>query len=547
MVISFLVWLLIALESAVFGNALYSLIQFPFCLPKSIEISFQKMLLGFVSISTLASFLSLFFPLSSITSISTLLVTLVLFKLFPQRWRFQKPDAWLFSLAFLIFLFALETATRRPLNSDTNLYHAQAIHWIESYPAVFGLGNLHGRLAFNSVWFITNAFYSFSEIFGRSLHLVSGSYFVLFCLIMIDFIKYPKRQDGLKFAIAGSLLLLSAFQYLASDISSPSTDVPAALSVWLVFLLTLSDNQNPSRFLPILLTALATFAVVIKLSALPILLIPAIYLFRAFTMREKQMGFLIIIVGVVIVTPFLIRNLILSGYLIYPFPSIDLFNFVWKVPIERAIEERDAILVWGRLPKIPIKDVLDMPIWVWFPKWFSGLTLARKGIVIFAALSPAFLGLNHFVFKATKRDSLVHGVFISGVYFWMLSTPDIRFGYSFVIPAIILNLIPFTFWVITQAKISRPAFEKILFGLLIIFIGFTFIRSIEFPTITQRWLFPRDYDRVKTQECQVDGVQIFCSVEYNACSYLDFPCVPQQKDWVRLLGNDLEDGFYGEK
>jgi len=35
---------------------------------------------------------------------------------------------------------------------DTDLYHAQTVRWINEYGTVKGLGNLHSRLGFNSLW-----------------------------------------------------------------------------------------------------------------------------------------------------------------------------------------------------------------------------------------------------------------------------------------------------------------------------------------------------------------------------------------------------------
>jgi hypothetical protein len=38
---------------------------------------------------------------------------------------------------------------RPPTNGDSGEYHFNTIRWINAFPIVPGLGNLHGRLAFN--------------------------------------------------------------------------------------------------------------------------------------------------------------------------------------------------------------------------------------------------------------------------------------------------------------------------------------------------------------------------------------------------------------
>jgi len=314
---SILVYLLIAFESVLFGNMLAFFLQ-PQHRTKSDLFSLPKSAFGFVAIVTLAAFLSIFIPLNVPAAIAILTIAgLFLFALKPS-WSFSAPDKWVLALFILIVLFTLEVSTRRPLNSDTNLYHAQAIRWIETYPAVFGLGNLHGRLAFNSVWFIANASYSFSTLLGRSLHVVSGLYFLFFGAFALSWIKPSKN---LKLSIAATFLLLAGFQYLASDISSPGTDVPTALTVWLVFMLTLSEEDQKDPLFTVVIAALSAFAVVIKLSSMMVLLIPAGYFFRSIITKDKRSAFTLAIVTLVILTPFLIRNVIESGYLIYPFPG----------------------------------------------------------------------------------------------------------------------------------------------------------------------------------------------------------------------------------
>lgn len=54
--------------------------------------------------------------------------------------------------------------------TDTGLYHAQSIHWIEEYGAVKGIANMFERLGYNSSFFSFIALYSMKGIFGQSLH-----------------------------------------------------------------------------------------------------------------------------------------------------------------------------------------------------------------------------------------------------------------------------------------------------------------------------------------------------------------------------------------
>ena len=53
-----------------------------------------------------------------------------------------------------------------------------------------------------------------------------------------------------------------------------------------------------------------------------------------------------LLTGCVVIAPFLIRNYYLSGYLIYPFPAIDLFDVPWKIPQGVALYDAREIAVY---------------------------------------------------------------------------------------------------------------------------------------------------------------------------------------------------------
>lgn len=548
MVTTLLVWLLIIFQSAVFGHATYSLV---FSNRRS-EATFslvtpQKILTGFVILSGLVSSSSLFLPLNNIVIIGFIFSSVSLFIILKPKFSVFLKNKKLIGLLLLILVFSLETSTRRPLNPDTNIYHAQAIHWLESFQAIPGLGNLHGRLAFNSSWFIINAFYSFNWLFGQSLHIASGFFFFFFSAFALSLIDQPNDIE-LKRPFFALSLIFFAFQFLASDISSPGTDTPASLTTWLILLIAISDDgQISTKERSVLLVLLSIFAVTIKLSSVVLLLFPLGLFVKALYQKNFKIACVYIFLSGLLFAPYLLRNLIQSGYLLYPFPNIDLFNFEWKVPLSRVVEERDAILVWGRLSGQPIRDVLEMPIWVWLPLWFKDLTLARKLMVILALSSSFFFLLNVFLQKLINKNQFIQFVFIIGTYFWLLTTPDFRFGYSYLIPSILLIALPFI-----------EAFEKYLpnqilklqnLGILFLatFVLFATASSLETNSFLSRGFLPKDYDKVKTTVCEIDGTPIFCSVEFNDCSYHDFPCVPQYKGWVHMFGSTFQDGFYGNK
>ncbi len=63
---------------------------------------------------------------------------------------------WIFWIASFILILAFvfgSKALYTPWSGDNILYHLNTIHWLNEYPTIPGLGNLHGRLAFNQSYF----------------------------------------------------------------------------------------------------------------------------------------------------------------------------------------------------------------------------------------------------------------------------------------------------------------------------------------------------------------------------------------------------------
>lgn len=495
---------------------------------------------GLIVLTTLASFFSLFLEIGLWFNLLLLAGTVAaLLTRSVSVPRIARPAAWIPLMALgLALLLLLENATHSPLNPDTNIYHAQAIHWIESFPAVPGLGNLHGRLAFNSAWFVSNAIFSLPFLGLGSFHLTAS---VLFLAVICYF--WGGFGEILRGAITPAALLKVlffplAFSLLGADISSPGTDLPVSLLLWLMVVLW-AETDQPHRTLLIVL--LAAFVVTVKLSAAPALLLAIIVIAGDAQRGEKRIAFWAATYGALVLVPFVARNIILSGYLLYPVPSLDLFSFDWKVPLERVRGEQMSVLAWGRLPRLDAEQVLAMPLNEWLPKWFTAQTINRRLIVGAALLSPllALPGL-----RLTQRYWLGWLAFFLGTLFWLFSAPDFRFGQGFLIGTILLALVP---WV--SALLQRFSFHPARISwtvsiLVSLYLGLALTTSFESRTITSRVLLPLPYDHVPTQTCDLANGQVFCAKQYNSCGYDAFPCVPSPRPRVELRNpGSLSDGF----
>ena len=343
--------------------------------------------------------------------------------------------------AFLVLLFLLFTygTSRGIIHYDTGLYHAQSIRWIEEYGIVKGLGNLHCRLAYNSASFALSALYSFAFLGGSSYHAAAGFFAFLLAAVCSELAGLKKRKS-LKPSDFARVMGIYYLLIIFDEMVSPASDYFMVLTAFYIIIrwMDLLEEKEQAVFPYAMLCVLGVFLWTIKLSAALITLLvikPAAALLREKRWKEIV---LYLFLGILTVLPFLIRNVILSGWLVYPFTGIDLFSPDWKIP--KGIADYDAreIQVWGR----GYHDVTkyDMPIWKWLPEWFRGISGMDKILVLAALLAVFVFVLRLFVvlWKGWKRKVfiwdklLLEGVVSVCFLFWLFSSPLIRYGCVYV-------------------------------------------------------------------------------------------------------------------
>ncbi len=255
MLSTLILWIYILGTAYLFGMAGMHLLGFLF--RKEIEAAPVStplvLLLGLCLVNSLAALLSLFLRLGWLTQALFFLSNVGL------AWWLWKKNAllptlklrsisWMvITLFVVIFLTVLLISSNFSSNPDTGIYHAQAIRWMETYPAVPGLGNLHSRFAYNSQWLVLNAFFSFSFLGLQSFHVLPGA---LTLVVIAWFLEGVNHLLEGKRTVANTIKLLLIpvlFYTIGSEISSPGTDFPTALLIWVILPLWLDVLERKSQ------------------------------------------------------------------------------------------------------------------------------------------------------------------------------------------------------------------------------------------------------------------------------------------------------------
>lgn len=526
-----------------------------------------KLILGLGTLAVLATLLSLWLPigLGANTTLCLGAIALVL----AQRKSFikslQSDLSQLntqFSLAdisiLLVSTLLIFQSSVGPFNYDTGLYHLQATKWIEQYGVVPGLGNLHTRLAFGSSWFPLAALFSFAEILPQPLHSVNG-FLLLLCLLF--------SFSSIKALIAGSVTPAKAVQLLAAipfihliydplrfsvEVSSLSTDMPVAaiILVILIVAVQLREGEIEEFAMPIYLASLAfltLIAIAIKVSAFPIVLITSYLLITYRRYISARLLLILCGLGSATLLPFLIRNVISSGYLIYPFYQLDIFSVDWKIPLEIAMDDRLSIGTWV---KAPGKSAAELAVggWgSWLPGWWG--RVSQDWVIRVWPVAIAFTLITGLVWQSAIRAIInrwkwLYGLLAVGIVLWFFNSPDIRLGYGFLTGFALLLVAPGMTQLLKTSHTRRRTgiLTAYAYGCLL----FSIIKFNFYPTDYEFLTLPMDYPPTQVQSALVQDITVYWPLETDQCWNADLPCLHRFSDSWQLRGETLKAGFRHE-
>ena len=522
--------------------------------------STKIILLGLTVITTIACLFSLFFRINWGFQVVLLVGAIIAFfitkpykNLDISSFRLTSISKWLIlSLSVVVSLVILNATTLSPANSDTGIYHAQTIRWIEQYPAVPGLANLHARLGYNSSWLLLNSIFSFSFLGLHSFHFMTGFLFLVASLYFVSGIKNIIAKEIKLSDILKTLFLFSIFIFLLDQASSPGTDSPATIFEWILItetvrLLEQKERRNSSDFY--LIAILAVFCFTIKISAFPILLLSLPAILSVFRREQSRISWILIGILGLMVLPFLIRNVILTGYLFFPGPAVDLFKLDWRVPINILSAESKTIHWFAAIPHMDQAEFYAMPAGKWLPIWFDN-QLPRHKAIMAAVLSIPIILLCLLVVKKTRSYFVTNKVIFLplltaylGIIFWFLAAPTFRFGYGFLLSAVLLGVSLMIGALITEANWALTCFKYSILPVLLIGIVLTSRSTLNIATLNDRILLPIDYPEWSTEPCVFGNFTILCQASYDSCWYSAFPCAIKGELNIEMRGTDFRQGF----
>jgi len=461
-------WIYIFYTSVVVGFVLKKLAQLKSS--NIITISF----LGFFTTTVIASIWAIFGRINIEFHVFLLFINFIfnikyksdlsdLFKsLFNQIVNFSKSQK-IFILLIILLVTAKCAFTSNFIDNET--YYIQTIKWLNEYGFVKGLANLHIFFGQTSGWHIVQSAFNFSFL-QQNFNNLNGICLILaniFATSKLNSYRQNKNQIYLTIGLLPIVNLL-LFQF----IGVPSPDLAVYLISFILFYYFLKNFESIKVENYNLIFILSIFIVYIKITAFPILILPLVLFVLNFKKLFSKI-YISYIIGLIVFSLFVIKNLIITGYPFFPSPNFkDVIYLNYSLPIELY----DFSFNTQRLYDFTVlksefngMDRIHIFIkWLLYSKIYS---FFNSGIIISILIIPYFL--KRFLNKVSYW-TLYFGMLIQLVFLF-LTSPQYRF---------ILNFVLFFGFIIISCLISKRQIITYFLYLSIIPI----VYSIVFPIKT---------------------------------------------------------------
>jgi len=493
-----------------------------------------KVLLGMSVITAVFAVISFWFPIDIHAGAVVLAVALLLFLHRSVRSSWQLALSGFASLSLpikcfsvLVLLIVLLSSWLPTLNYDTGLYHNQFIKWINTFPVIPGLANLHGRFGFNSHWHLLEAGLNGFPVLVRPLNDLGSFITVLLLFASIEALHYLIKKEDL-FADQLMVMFFFPLYLLCRFFTSDTPDLPNAIIGFTVLVIPFHFLKN-SKSLVFYVTAIGGFLATIKITAVFGLLVA----FPAFLKLKIRSKLIAVLLGLLLVSPWLIRNYIQTGYLVFPAKITAMNAPDYQVP-ETHMDYMNVLLeVHGQFGRYAV-EMFDVGFDQWLVRWFNFQTRFVQVILVFCPIMLLLLFLRDLYmirkkcFDEVATHLMVHMITLLTLAVWFTKGPNPRYIYGVFIFYFVYALL--------RAGIERFRYAQLGFVAL----GFVLLLKMSNTIKNEPSIEIRSTDY---EYMDAGAISIPFPSEHDQCWNHELPCASKLVIGLEMRGENLSDGF----
>jgi hypothetical protein len=371
---------------------------------------------------------------------------------------------------------------------------------------------------------------------------------------VVDFVVHKGRSSVsyYYFVVAGSVIGWVYGFPVKFALTSHNQDLPAFILGVLCFGLLLrnlleSESAKQKVVDYFLLVLLSACGITIKLSFLPVaVLIILFVLVKLLLEKEQKLSHLIkySVLPVILLVTWMIRGIILSGYLFYPNPVLSL-PVEWKIPYTQVERTQNGITSWAKSGSESDSTATGET----FGRWYSNLDIGTRVMLQAGFLTTVFACILGVINKRNLHPKILQWMALVGIciLIWFFTAPHIRFSPG-LFPAILAGGV-----MLFYDQVSDNRFRSLGIVFMLAAIAFTFIIAFHLknqavnpilrielgPALKRMRANPDTYTSYL-----VDGVEVYYPVSSDQCWNTPLPCAPQPRSRLHLNNPpDIQSGF----
>ena len=435
---------------------------------------FLDIFLGLIIITFIITTLHFFYNITIMLSFSIFIFGLVTFfykKKFDFLRLFEKKSIFgLIAICLFVPMFISQK-----YHEDFGYYHLPyALGFLEQ-KIIFGYANIDQSYVYNSIWLNLYSIFFLDEKNFNFLTFPSYLLFLSFILFSINQIISKKR-----ILISDYYLITILFYFILkfTRISEFGVDLPSIIfSILAIYFFLKFSEKNSIEDKKInffLLLIFSIFAILIKLSTLPIILLPLYIFFKNFHDLKLSIINLRYFFVILLFSTFMIQQFIYSGCFFFP-TNLTCFDVTWFNPEYLKLSKKLELVNKSYFEEAKNSFLPDQYLsnfnWLYFWMKRNFIEILEHLLTIIVPLIIFILFLkkssqNNFQFK--DKNILSIFLFLS-LLFWLNFSPVYRFAIHLFVTLI--------FVIFSSIFLSKRFSKKIFVIFLISFVFFSFSKN----------------------------------------------------------------------
>ena len=458
---------------------------------------FEQSIIGLIGTGFVALLLNFFFPLNDLIIYLNLFIGLIFIFFFKDRIKFNYNKS---SRLFIILFFFLSLANiyGSGFSDDLNHYHGGYITNTDNHNYIIGLNFLHHHYGYSSIWLILHSYLNINNSFLQDIHILNGIiFFLLIAYLFTENNEKSKHSSNyILYLISSIFIFFIILKY--TRLKEFGLDRPGILIYCFLiyfaakyeFLIKQNLKDKEKFFFIILFVCL--FITSVKIFLLSCFLVPLIFI-----IKSKSYDFLfskIICIFYLLALCYLIKNVLISGCLVYPFSFTCLSDLSWN---SKEIASNALLLIEGStksydkyLGSLNISEYVNN--FNWLSTWFQRNIEEFNNYILTSLLAI----LLFFVSSKTKKkikfnylELIIMLLFFVNIIIFLKSPVSRYHHVMFILFALSLTILS-----------NKLFLKKIFFFKLIIILLVFFNFTKNFQRIYETNFYNNPYEHIKKIE-----------------------------------------------